>query len=365
MKTAQGRASFRRFVLPAFWGWIPWLLVAVAGCEFPPHAIEGAAAAALSRPDSGLSGSVIVEGSSTVEPISIRARELFGDRHPRVNVAVSGQGTSNGYAALARRECDVCDASRPMKASEFSLLKENGIGFYELPVAFDGLTVVVNPKNDFVKSLNLEQLKTIFREDRAAKTWKDVDPAWPDHPIALFAPGIKSGTHDYFVEVIGKKDKKKLRDDQQMTTSENDKQLVLGVRDDPYAIGFFGYAFYESSRNDLRAVPVVNPETGEAVLPDVDSIESGRYFPFSRPLLIVVQSGSYRREEVREFVDLYLDHGAELARNAGCIPLPPDLYSAARETLKTGSVGTHFLDPDGENREGRLVDLYRVENLRQ
>lgn len=352
-----------RIVL-ASWGWA--CLILLAGCEYPPADPAVAGETGLVPVSlSGLSGSVSIEGSSTVEPISIRARERFGALHPRVNVMVSGQGTSNGYAALGRQECDICDASRPAKSGEMEKFAEAGVGFFELPVAFDGLTIVVNRNNSFIESLTLDQLKTIFREDRAAKTWKEVDPSWPDHPIAVFAPGIKSGTHDYFVEIIGRKDNKKLRDDQQMTTSENDKQLVLGVRDDPYAIGFFGFAYYEASRNDLRAIPVVHPATGEAIMPTAESIESGLYFPFSRPLLIVVNADSYRREEVREFVDFYLAEGAGLARDAGYIPLPPEMYERARQVLRQGQTGTHFLDGKGEHRQGPLAELYIAENLRQ
>ncbi|MCP4096837.1 MAG: phosphate-binding protein, partial [Planctomycetaceae bacterium] len=155
--------------------------------------------------NSSLSGNITIEGSSTVEPISNRAKEKFNGSFPNVNISVSGQGTGNGFKALGAKECDVSDASRPIKQKELEVCKSTGINFYEIPVAYDGLTIVVNKKNDFVDELTVEQLKQIFREDTAAKTWKDVNDAWPDKQITIYAPGIASGTHDYFVEVIGKK----------------------------------------------------------------------------------------------------------------------------------------------------------------
>lgn len=349
------------------WGRNRWIALLagmfLTGCEFPPDFGQRATpATAQPVQASGLAGTIGIEGSSTVEPISIRARELFSLRHPRVAISISGQGTSNGYAALGRRECDICDASRPIKAGELETLRASQVSFIELPVAFDGLTIVVNRQNDFVHQLTIAQLQRIFREDLAARTWRDVDPQWPDSPISVYAPGIKSGTHDYFVEILGRRENRGLRSDEQTTLSEDDKQLVLGVRGDRYAIGFFGFAFYEASQANLKAVPVVNPDTGQAVLPDRDTIRRGDYYPFSRPLFIVVSAESCRRWEVREFAAFYLEESARLARDAGFVPLPETVVERARQNLAGGVTGTHFLDPSGHPRTGRIEDIYQVQN---
>ncbi len=348
--------------------WLPAACLAslllFTACERPPNGSPGGNGkpSADEPATSTLAGTINIEGSSTVEPIAIRAREMFSAVHPNVNVAVSGQGTSNGYSALARRECDICDASRPMKASELEALRAGKVGFIELPVAFDGLTIVVNKENDFVQQLTVDQLKRIFREDLAATTWQDVDPAWPAEKIAIYAPGIKSGTHDYFVEVIGKEDKKGLRSDEQTTLSEDDKQLVLGVRGDQYAIGFFGFAYYQANTDNLRAVPIVNPDTSEPVVPTAETIETGTYSPFSRPLFMIVNAEACQRTEVREFVDHLLGQIEEIVKEAGYVPLPATITETARQHVADDVQGTHFLLEDGASREGKLAEQFTAGN---
>jgi phosphate transport system substrate-binding protein len=348
-----------------------WLLAAcligpllLTACERPPAGSSGGngSPSANQPATSTLAGAINIEGSSTVEPIAIRAREMFSAVHPSVNISVSGQGTSNGYSALALRECDICDASRPMKASELEVLRKNSVGFIELPVAFDGLSIVVNKDNDFVQQLTIDQLKRIFREDLAATTWQDVDPAWPAEKIAVYAAGIKSGTHDYFVEVIGKEDKKGLRSDEQTTLSEDDKQLVLGVRGDKYAIGFFGYAYYQANTDQVRAVPIVNPESGKAVMPTRETIESGEYAPFSRPLFMLVNADAIDRTEVREFVDYLLENIGRITPEAGYVQLPEAITEIAKQHVADKVLGTHFLTVEGESREGKLGEQYTAEN---
>lgn len=347
------------------------ILLLLAGCDSgvktnpvptdkPKMAMGGGAAPATS---SSLSGKLDIQGSSTVEPISIKAKELFNAAHPKVEFSVSGQGTSNGFEALGKRECDICDASRPVKKEELERIKANSTQFVELPIAYDGLTVVVNKGNDWVKQLTVDQLKQIFREDFAVKTWKDLDPSWPDQKISVYAPGVKSGTHDYFVEVIGKKDGKKLRSDEQTTLSEDDKQLSIGVKGDKYAIGFFGYAYYEAAKNDLHAVAIVNPNSGEAVLPSPQAIESNSYSPLSRPLFWYVNSESLQRAEVREFIDFAMENIARIVTEAGYVPLPADVYAAAVAHVEKGLSGTHFLTPEGEHRSGTLAESYAEANL--
>lgn len=346
------------------------IAVGVVGCEQPKTAPDQGAASesesgsAAKEVNTSLKGAVTIEGSSTVEPISIKAREEFNKQFTKVNVSVSGQGTGNGFKALANKECDLSDASRPIKAKEFKMCMDAGVKFVEAPVAYDGLTVVVNKSNNFVESLTVDQLKKIFREDTDAKTWKDVDASWPDKEITIYAPGIASGTHDYFVEVIGKKDKKGLRSDSQTTLSEDDKTLVTGVSQDEFAIAFFGYSYFEANKDVLRAVPIINPETNTAVTPSIETIESGEYAPFSRPLLIYINTENYNRLEVETFVDFYIENAAMLAKEARYVPLPQSIYDMVGDNLDQGKTGTHFLDAQGNKRSGGLEEVFKPENLR-
>ena len=313
--------------------------------------------------NSSLSGNITIEGSSTVEPISNRAKEKFNGSFPNVNISVSGQGTGNGFKALGAKECDVSDASRPIKQKELEVCKSTGINFYEIPVAYDGLTIVVNKENDFVDELTVEQLKQIFREDTAAKTWKDVNDAWPDKQISIYAPGIASGTHDYFVEVIGKKDGKGLRADEQTMLSEDDKALVTGVKGDKFAIGFFGFSYYDANKDELKAVSIVNPISTKSVAPSMASIESGEYAPFSRPLFIYVNSESYQRAVIKEFVDYYLQNIVEIVKDASYVPLPADIYESAKARIMKDLPGSHYLDAEGNKREGPVTEVYTEANL--
>ena len=329
------------------------------GCEKPNT--DGKSSSGTT---SDLEGTVTVEGSSTVEPISLKAKEMFNAKNPKVNIDVSGQGTGNGFKALANKEVDFSDASRPIKQKEFDLCKKEGVEFIEVPVAYDGLSIVVNKENDFITELTVDQLKKIFREDFAAKSWKEVDESWPDEKIQVFAPGIASGTHDYFVEVIGKKDKKGLRPgDKYCSLSEDDKQLVTGVEGSKYSIGFFGFSYYEANKDALKIVPIVDPKTEKAVTPSMATIESGEYAPFSRPLFIYVNPEQYTRLEVKKFVDFYVDNAKDIVTKASYVPLPDSVYAAVKTHLEKGLTGTHYLTADGEKRPGGIVELYKEENL--
>jgi len=342
------------------------LLAFAAGCGKPKTtepSNSGTTPGDTKSDNASLSGNITIEGSSTVEPISNRAKEKFNGSFPNVNISVSGQGTGNGFKALGAKECDVSDASRPIKQKELDVCEAAGINFYEVPVAYDGLTIVVNKENDFVNELTVEQLKQIFREDTAAKTWKEINDAWPDKQIAIYAPGIASGTHDYFVEVIGKKDGKGLRADEQTMLSEDDKALVTGVKGDKFAIGFFGFSYYDANKDELKAVSIVNPASSKAVAPSMASIESGEYAPFSRPLFIYVNSESYQRAEVKEFVDYYLDNIVDIVKDASYVPLPADVYASAKAHIVKDLSGSHYLDSEGNKRDGAVTEVYVEENL--
>ncbi len=335
----------------------------LAGCGSPDsRMMSGSSNGSASGGNAELAGRISIEGSSTVEPISLKAKEEFNKQYPGVNISVSGQGTGNGFKALAKKECDVSDASRPIKKKELDSCNAASLKFVEVPVAYDGLTIVVNKSNDFVDQLDVEQLKKIFREDLAAKTWQEINPDWPAEEITIYAPGIASGTHDYFMEVIARGADAGMRSDGQITLSEDDKLLVTGVKGEDYSIGFFGFSYFEANRDELKAVPIVGKD-GNPVTPSMATIESGEYSPFSRPLFIYVNTESYQRAEVREFVDFYLANISDIVTRARYVPLPADVYATARNNLDKGLTGTHYLDENGEKRPGGVSSVFVESNL--
>lgn len=308
-----------------------------------------------------LQGKVEIDGSSTVYPISEAAASEFQNRFPNVNVVVGVSGTGGGFDRFTQGEIDISDASRPIRQSEFQAAQDAGVSFVELPVAYDGLTLVVHPKNDWVDQLSVDEIKQIFTDEGTAETWADVREGWPEKEIQIFAPGTDSGTFDYFKEVVAG-DEGSLRSD--MSTSEDDNVLVTGVSGSPNAIGFFGVAYYEENKEKLKSVAVVNPETGQAVSPTSEAIESGDYAPFSRPLFIYVNAKSLGRPEVKQFVSFYLDSAGDLAQRTGYVALPQTIYDRATEHTRKRLVGTHYLSADGEKRSGPVTEVYQEENLR-
>lgn len=301
-----------------------------------------------------LSGTIAIDGSSTVYPITEAVAEEFQKDHRDVRITVGVSGTGGGFKRFAAGETDLSDASRPIKKAEMEAAQSAGVEFIELPVAYDGLTIVVNPANTFVDQLTVDQIKAIFLAGKAAKTWRDVNPAWPAEPIKIFSPGTDSGTFDYFKEVVAGKDGS-IRSD--MSVSEDDNVLVTGVAGDEHAIGFFGYAYYEENKDKLRPIPIVNDE-GQSVEPTPTTIENGTYNPFSRPLFIYVNKKSANRPEVKEFVEFYLEEAADLSAEVGYVPLPKDLYDIAEANFRKNAAGTQFLDESGEDVHGALADVY-------
>ena len=318
-------------------------------------------AASCSAQNKGLLGKVEIDGSSTVYPISEAAAAGFTKSYPNVQVNVGVSGTGGGFKRFTVGQIDVSDASRPIKDSEFKAAKESGIEFFELPVAYDGLTLVAKKDNDWLDYLTLDEIKKIFLAGSNAKTWADVREGWPAKEIKIFAPGTDSGTFDYFKEVVVGKTGGSLRSD--MSTSEDDNVLVTGVSGSPNSIGFFGVAYYEENKDKLKSIAVVNPDTGKAVSPTAESIENGTYAPFSRPLFIYVNSNSFRRPEVRQFIGYYLSKAATLAKSTGYVALPASIYKAAMVHCRGGLTGTHYLTPDLKKRSGPITELYDSEKL--
>lgn len=337
-------------------------LAAVSGCKSESGDSAGTEGGSSSTAAaSNITGTIKINGSSTVQPIANAVKEEFAKLYPDVTVSVDGKGTGNGFKLFQDKETDISDASRPIKSGEFENCKANGVEFVEIPVAYDGLTIVIHPKNDWVTTLTIDQLKKIFVGADAAKKWSDVDPSWPAETIEIFSPGTGSGTYDYFREVVVGKSEEQLRSD--MNLNEDDNVLVNGVAGNTYAIGFFGVAYYEESKDKLKAVEIVNPDDGQAYLPTSENIASGQYAPFSRPLFIYVSTASLPRAEVATFVNYFLENAADLCERVGYVRLPDEIMQRGKKNLEEENTGTHYVDADGNSRSGAVADIYQPENL--
>jgi phosphate transport system substrate-binding protein len=273
--------------------------------------------------DKNLKGEVKLDGSSTVFPIAEAAAEEFQKEYPNVRVTVGLSGTGGGFKKFAVGEIDIANASRTIKAEESKKASDNKVAFVELPIANDGLAVVVNPQNKFVTSLSLAQLKAIWEPGSKVKTWKDVDPKWPADPIKLYGPGADSGTFDFFTEhVMGTA--RLSRSD--YVASEDDNVLVTGVSKDKNALGYFGFAYYMENKAVLKDLPIA--DKGEPVTPTPETIEKGTY-SLARPLLFYVNTKAAQRPEVKAFVEFMLKNGAKLSKEVGYVPLKDSIYTDA------------------------------------
>jgi phosphate transport system substrate-binding protein len=330
------------------------------GAENTETAPENASAEAAPQGNTELQGKVSIDGSSTVFPISEAAASQFQKLYPNVSVNVGVSGTGGGFKRFVKGEIDISDASRPIDAAEVKAAKENDVTFVELPIAYDGLTIVVHPSNDWVDQLTVDEIKKIYLADNAVKMWSEVRAGWPEKPLQVFSPGTDSGTFDYFKEVVAGKEGS-LRSD--MSTSEDDNVLVTGVSGSPSAIGFFGAAYYEENKDKVKAIPVVNPETQKAVFPDSKTIESGEYAPFSRPLFIYVTSKAAARPEIKRFVSFYLENASAMAKQVGYVPLPEAVLKTAAENFKGRKTGTHYVTAEGEKRSGAVTEVFQAANL--
>ena len=284
---------------------------------------------------------VKVDGSSTVYPITEAVAEEFQKaKKNAIKVTVGISGTGGGFKKFCRGEIDISDASRPILEKEMADCKAAGIEYYELPVAFDAITVVINPKNSFIKQLSVAELKKIWEPASQGKVarWNQVNAAWPDQPMKLFGPGADSGTFDYFTEAVVGKAKSSRGD---FTASEDDNVLVQGVARDVNALGYFGFSYYVENKDKLKAVPIVN-DKGQAVTPSFDAVVKGTYQPLSRPIFIYVNAKSLGKPEVKEFVQFYMEQAAKLAQEVKYVPLPAHAYKTAWDHVMKNKKGTVF-----------------------
>ncbi len=296
-----------------------------------------------------LTGTVRVDGSSTTYPITEAVAEEFMAAHARARVTVGVSGTGGGFSKFLRGETDVNDASRAIRPSEVDLAAQNDIEYIELPVAYDGLAVVVNPQNDFVECLTVEELRSVWESGSTVDNWNQVRPDFPDQELTLYGPGTDSGTYDYFTEAILGEAGGSRSD---FTASEDDNVLVQGIAGDRNALGFFGLAYYEENESRLKVVGIDdgNPDNGEGCIePTTETVGNGTYAPLSRPLLIYVRSAAADDEIVNAFVQFYLDHAGTLAEEVGYIALTDEAYDLARERFERRIAGSMF---EGEAQIG-------------
>ena len=295
------------------------LVITLTGCG---NATNG------SQQGNELSGEVKIDGSSTVFPITEAIAEEFSVVEPNVRVPIGISGTGGGFGKFAAGETDISNASRPIKEEEANKAREAGIDYLELLVAYDGLSVMVNPNNTWVDYLTTEELESIWSPDSTILNWNDIRPEWPAERIKFYAPGTDSGTFDYFTEEINGKSGA-IRPD--FTGSEDDNVLVQGIAGDKNAIGFFGYAYYAENKEKLKIVPIDNGDG--PVIPDFTTIQDGSYSPLSRPIFIYINKESLTRPEVKAFVTFYLEVAADIIPDVGYVALTKEGYEAGLEII--------------------------------
>ncbi|MHC0064064.1 PstS family phosphate ABC transporter substrate-binding protein [Nostoc sp. UIC 10890] len=318
----------------------------------------GATPATNTAAGSNLSGKVQIDGSSTVYPISEAMAEEFQKANPGVQVTVASSGTGGGFKKFCAGETDISNASRPIKPEEVELCKKGNIEYIELPIAYDGLSVVVNPQNNFASCLKVDELKKMWEPGAQGKVtqWNQINPKFPAQKIGLYGPGTDSGTYDYFTQAVVGKEGESRGD---FTASEDDNTLVQGVTADQGGIAFFGYAYYENNKEKLKLVGI---DAGKGcVQPSPQTIGDGTYQPLSRPEFIYVKKTAATRPEVKAFVDFnYAPANQKLVTEVGYVPLPSDLLTEVQGRFNSGKVGSVF-EGKGSQVGVTLKDLLKQE----
>ena len=301
-----------------------------------------------------LSGDIAIDGSSTVFPITEAVAEEFGNlTGGNVRITVGVSGTGGGFKKFCNSETVITNASRPVKAKEVAMCGDAGVEFIELPVAIDGLTVMVNPNNDFVSCVTVDELHTVWSPEAegVVTNWNQVRDSFPDMELDLYAPGTASGTFDYFTETVNDEAQASRAD---MTSSEDDNVLVQGIAGNKGSMGYFGYAYYAENTNKLKALGI---DGGNGcVLPTDETINNGAYAPLSRPLFIYVRSDVAQEPHIKSFIEYYLSpEGRKLVSEVGYIPYPDEVYELALARFQQGITGTLF---GGENpQKGPVADV--------
>ena len=271
---------------------------------------------------------VKIDGSSTVFPITEAIAEEYRQVKPDIRVTVGVSGTGGGFKKFLANEIDINNASRSIKSTEIKMAKERNIRYLELPVAYDGITVIVNKDNDWAHSITPAELKKIWEPGSQVKLWSEVREGWPEKKIELFGPGTDSGTFDYFTKAINGREHVSRKN---YTMSEDDNVLVTGVSGNKYALGYIGFAYYYENMKKLKVVAI--GEGDQAVTPTIETINNGSYKPLSRPIFIYVSQKASTRPEVRSFVNFYLDTAPKVVKKVGYVPLPGSEYAKAKSNL--------------------------------
>jgi phosphate transport system substrate-binding protein len=295
---------------------------------------------------------ITADGSSTVAPVTEAVAEEFQRANPGTRVTVGTSGTGGGFQKFCRDETDISDASRPITPSEAEACAKTGVTYIEIPVAYDGLAVVVNPKNTWAASMTVAELKKLWEPAAQGKItrWNQIRAGWPDREIHLFGAGVDSGTFDYFTEAIVGKTKASRGD---YTSSEDDNVIVQGVGGDENALGYFGFAYYEQNHDKLRLVAVDDGDDKNGagpVAPSPETVKNGTYRPLSRPIFIYPKLKALDRPEVKSFIEFYLNQGIPLIREVGYIPLTDQEYASVRNRFSARKTGTMFEGVDSQSQ---------------
>ena len=305
----------------------------IAGCGSTPEKSASGASSTTGGATADLTGSVKIDGSTTVYPIVQLMAEDFGKANSNVKITVNKAGTGSGFKKFLAGEIDIATASRPIEAKELDEAKAKGIEFLEIPIAFDGVTVLINPANTWATNFSVDDLKKAWGPDSTVKTWKDINPAWPADPVTFVGPTDNHGTYEYFTEAInGKKNqiRKEYQPNQEYTA------IIQAVAGDKNTIGYSGINYYEENKDKVKAATV------NGVLPGNDTIIDGTYKPLSRPLFIYVSKAAFQRPEIKAFLTYALSEGLSAVEEASYVKLPEDAYAAIKKRVDAGTVGSAF-----------------------
>ena len=323
-------------------------LLAVAAC--------GGGGESTGSPNAQPSQVITADGSSTVFPITEAVAEDFQEANQGTRVTVGSSGTGGGFAKFCRNETDISNASRPIRASEAEACAKGGVQFIELPVAYDGIAIVIHPSNTWAASMTVAELKKLWEPAAQGKIirWNQIRPGWPDREIHLFGAGVDSGTFDYFTEAVMGKSTASRGD---YTSSEDDNVIVQGVSGDPNALGYFGYAYYEQNKDKLKVVAIDDENAsngGGPIAPSPETVANGTYRPLSRPVFVYVKVSSLQRPEVEKFLQFYLDQGQVLVREVGYVQMTAKETELVRARFTGRKTGSMFHGVDDSHSEVTL-----------